>query len=358
MAYNGSGTYIRVTNWQADATAKVKIKSDRHDTQDDDFASALSNVLCKDGQSQPTSNIPMNGHILTGMGTPVVATDSATKGYVDGVKSFSTGLAISGADANGTLSFSSTTGVNGLSFTGADLGWFARLSTAAGPGTPPMPAATPNRLVLNDKPDASGTDVLTIDEAGRIFGNANLQLGGNIFYDGTAWRVKVAGYPALVSQIGSDGSVHWYSTAASTAAGAVATLVQTLLLDHAGNLTATARVTGNDVLSKGIVYANNGSTYLNTDGNINGSVYGGYLTNWVNSQALAYANQQVSKIRIRRASEGSIGASGSGAGTTKVPVGAMVTGMTTSSFSPVALFYMYLQSFDPVNGWVGASPDG
>ena len=149
MAYNGSGTYVRVTNWQADATAHVKIKSDRHDTQDDDFAVALSNVVCKDGQSSPVNDLPMNGHKLTGLSQPVAPNDSATKAYVDNVKTFALGMTISGADANGQLNFSATTGANGLTFTGADLSWLARLATAAGPGTPPNPPATLNRPVAS-----------------------------------------------------------------------------------------------------------------------------------------------------------------------------------------------------------------
>lgn len=83
MPFDGSGTFNRVMNWVNDAAAGIKIKSDRHDQEDDNFAAGLSNTLTKDGQSQPTANIPMNGKKLVNLGAPTVGTDAATKSYVD-----------------------------------------------------------------------------------------------------------------------------------------------------------------------------------------------------------------------------------------------------------------------------------
>src|SRR5688572_32144981 len=83
MPFDGSGNFNRVMNWIADATAGIKIKSDRHDQEDDNFASGLSNTLTKDGQSQPTANIPMNGKRIVNMAAPVNPTDALTKGYAD-----------------------------------------------------------------------------------------------------------------------------------------------------------------------------------------------------------------------------------------------------------------------------------
>jgi hypothetical protein len=83
MPFDGSGTFNRVMNWVNDAAAGIKIKADRHDNEDDNFAAGLSNTLTKDGQSQPTANIPMNGKKLVNLGAPTVGTDAATKTYVD-----------------------------------------------------------------------------------------------------------------------------------------------------------------------------------------------------------------------------------------------------------------------------------
>ena len=83
MPFDGSGNFNRVMDWTNDAAAAIKIRADRHDQNDDDIAAGLSNTITKDGQSQPTANIPMNGKKLVNLGAPTVATDAATKAYVD-----------------------------------------------------------------------------------------------------------------------------------------------------------------------------------------------------------------------------------------------------------------------------------
>ena len=83
MPFDGSGNFNRVMNWVNDASASIKIKADRHDQEDDNLAQGLSNTLTKDGQSQPTANIPMNGKRIVNMAAPVNPTDAVTKGYVD-----------------------------------------------------------------------------------------------------------------------------------------------------------------------------------------------------------------------------------------------------------------------------------
>ena len=79
MPFDGSGNFNRVMNWVSDAAAGIKIVATRHDSEDDNLAAGLSNTLTKDGQSQPTANIPMNGKRLTNLGAPTAATDAATK---------------------------------------------------------------------------------------------------------------------------------------------------------------------------------------------------------------------------------------------------------------------------------------
>lgn len=83
MPFDGSGNFNRVMDWTNDAAANIKIRADRHDQNDDDIAAGLSNTITKDGQSQPTADIPMNGKKLTNLGAPVNPTDAATKATVD-----------------------------------------------------------------------------------------------------------------------------------------------------------------------------------------------------------------------------------------------------------------------------------
>lgn len=68
MAYNGSGSFIRLYNWVTDRTNGIKIRADRFDAELDGIASGLSNAICKDGQTTITGDIPLNNHKLTGVG--------------------------------------------------------------------------------------------------------------------------------------------------------------------------------------------------------------------------------------------------------------------------------------------------
>ena len=61
MAFNGSGQFNRVMNWTATLLAGMKIRADRHDTEDDNIAAGLINCICKDGQTTPTADIKLGG---------------------------------------------------------------------------------------------------------------------------------------------------------------------------------------------------------------------------------------------------------------------------------------------------------
>jgi hypothetical protein len=347
MAYDGSGNFLRILNWVNDATAGINIRADRHDQQDNDYAAGLSNALCKDGQSQPTNDLPLNNHRLINVGDPVADQDAVNKrSLATLVSTFNTGLTMAGADANGRVTFSSATGVNGLAFTGADLAWLARLATAAGPGTPPVPPATLNRLVLNTKPDGSGTDVVTINDNGTIVANGAITAGSILYAKAAAGNVHLW----LQGPAGEDRMVLYTNSAAAASTFLRVTGTQSFEFNTSGQFKAP-----------GALYA--AAALLNTDGNVSGTVWDQWgahdcfsaISARIEARATAWANSQVSQLQYRKVSQGSVPASGSGAGTTIVPAGTVVTGMQTSNYSPVALYYKSLQVFDPVRGWVGFS---
>lgn len=83
MAFNGSGTFVRLYDWTDDRDAEIKIRADRMDEEMDGMATGLSNCLTKDGQTTPSANIPLGGYKLTNVADPTSDQDAATKAYVD-----------------------------------------------------------------------------------------------------------------------------------------------------------------------------------------------------------------------------------------------------------------------------------
>lgn len=82
MAFNGSGTFVRLYNWVNDAAANIKIRADRMDAEMDGFATGLSTAITKNGQTTITANLPMSTYRHTGVGAAVNRTDYARTGEV------------------------------------------------------------------------------------------------------------------------------------------------------------------------------------------------------------------------------------------------------------------------------------
>lgn len=341
MPFDGSGNFNRVMNWISDAAANIKIVASRHDQEDDNFASGLSNVITKDGQTQPTANIPMNGKKLVNLGAPTVATDASTKGYVDGLTNFATGITLPASAPNAAIRF-----------TDADIGFGARKTG--------VPAGTVNRFVWNDKADLSGADIATLTEIGDFtisgkFAAASISV--------PVFAVAGASAQVAIKPTAGNGHVWWY------AADGVATRM--ILYTASG-------AQGPGILNVGAVNYNfgqtgvfaapaglmAGSTTFQTNGNISGPNPGSIWLAWgaadaysaisarIEDRALAWANSRVSALQYRKVSQGSSG----GATSFVAPAGAVLNGFereTGVSGQLKSCYFMYLQVYDPVRGWVG-----
>ena len=75
MAFNGSGTFVLVSG--NPVFTGTTISSTVQNNTNNDIANGLSNCLTRDGQSTPTSNIPMASFKLTGLSAGTLAGDSA-----------------------------------------------------------------------------------------------------------------------------------------------------------------------------------------------------------------------------------------------------------------------------------------
>ncbi len=79
MARNGSGTFSRsVAPYVFDSV----ISETDMNAEMDDMATALTDSIAKDGQTDPTANLPMAGFKHTGVGTGSAAGDSANLGQI------------------------------------------------------------------------------------------------------------------------------------------------------------------------------------------------------------------------------------------------------------------------------------
>jgi hypothetical protein len=99
MAFNGTGTFLRIYNWVTDKTNGVPITASRFDAELDGMATALSTCITKDGQTVITANIPLNSNKFTNVGSGTARTDTINLGQVQDNQFQYLGTTTGGADA-------------------------------------------------------------------------------------------------------------------------------------------------------------------------------------------------------------------------------------------------------------------
>lgn len=75
MGWDSNGGYNRQRNFSSDASAGVKILASAMDQEFNDFASAMTVAVAKDGQNIPTANLPMGGFRHLNVGAALSATN-------------------------------------------------------------------------------------------------------------------------------------------------------------------------------------------------------------------------------------------------------------------------------------------
>ena len=99
MAFNGTGTFLRLYNWATDKINSIPITASRVDAEMDGMATGLSNCITKDGQTTISANIPFNSFKATGLGVGTARTDAINVGQVQDNQFLYLGTTSGSADA-------------------------------------------------------------------------------------------------------------------------------------------------------------------------------------------------------------------------------------------------------------------
>jgi len=164
------GTRTGSQTWQEADAASVPIRSDDHDTHDQDLANMIGECLKRDGGNQATGNIHLGGHRIVNVGAATSLTDAATLGQVQG------GAASWGGTAGGTGNALT------LTLTPAPTAYAAGMSVRFLPAAVNTTAATININGLGVKNIYRGTAPIGAFDlkAGHIY---------TLIYDGTQFQL-------------------------------------------------------------------------------------------------------------------------------------------------------------------------
>lgn len=242
MPFDGNGVFVRDMNWTNDAASNIKIRADRHDIEDNNLASGLSQCITRDGQSTVTANLPMGGYRHTNVAAAQNANEYATLGQIQN------GQAASGTIGGPVNAYTMTLPTAPAAYASGQV-FFGKINiTNTG-------ASTINVAGLGDKPVKSGTMDVTAGElaAGKVYA---------FFYDGTNFIV-------IPSTQFSDTSFRINGSSDDT---------KKLAFEVDGLTTATTRtVTVQDV--NGTMYVTGGTDVAVADGGTGASTASGARTN-------------------------------------------------------------------------------
>jgi microcystin-dependent protein len=146
LAFNGSGVHNRVHDWTQDLTNTIPVTASRMDAEHDDISTALSSVICRDGQSTTTTRIPFAAGVSAAAGsTSAVAyaqtNDTNTGMYFPATDQW--GLVAGGtAVLTGTASGVAATGTFGVTGDVTITGALAATGNITHHGQPIVPIGT------------------------------------------------------------------------------------------------------------------------------------------------------------------------------------------------------------------------
>lgn len=90
MPFDSQGNFSRVHNWTQDRINGIKIVSDRHDAEDDNFADGFDMCVVRDGRAAMTGNLKMGNFQIKNLANGSSSSDAVNKSQLDAVSSAQT----------------------------------------------------------------------------------------------------------------------------------------------------------------------------------------------------------------------------------------------------------------------------
>ena len=85
MPFDSQGNFSRVHNWTRDRINGIKIVSDRHDAEDDNFADGFDMCVVRDGRAAMTGNLKMGNFQIKSLADGSSSSDAVNKSQLDSV---------------------------------------------------------------------------------------------------------------------------------------------------------------------------------------------------------------------------------------------------------------------------------
>lgn len=236
MSYNGSGVFLINTAGQP-VTPGSTISSTAFNALTTDLANGLTTALTKDGQTTPTSNIPLGGFKITGLGAGTNPTDAVNLGQIT---------------------------AGGFDLTVANLGYTGTLTGGTGVvniGSGQFYKDAAGRIGINSTPLAWSADATVIELANNesFFYNWNnaTYLSSNLYQD-SAGAYRFANSNAGSYYYQAAGQHFWGRTLYTATPGALAVTVGVAEINSNGQFSA------NSILAAGLRPVSDNSTPCGT----------------------------------------------------------------------------------------------
>jgi hypothetical protein len=288
VAFNGSGTHVRVMDWTADLAGAIPVTAARMDSEHDDISTALSSLICRDGQSTTTARIPFAAGTSAAAGTTASVSYSQTNDNNTGLYFPATdqwGLVAGGTSVlNGTATGISVTGTFSASGTGAVTGDFAintnKFTVTAASGN----TAVAGTLAVTGASTLTGATAVTGDFAVNTnkftvtAASGNTLVAGTLAVTGAATlsSTLAAGNTTITGTLAASGNVAINTDKFTVAAASGNTLVAgTLAVTGASTLTGAltannaAGITGKNTPKAMVNFTTNGSAVVTINSSFN-----------------------------------------------------------------------------------------